>query len=249
MAEKPDLAALFGASPVTTFLGVEPASCDTLDAQVALFGAPGATPYGSVGAYCKNAPAALRRASGALAANVERHDFDIGGAVFPTGLTRPVDLGDLPFDATDFAANRQVIRDTTHSILTAGGVPVMLGGDDSTPIPMLEAFAGRPITILQIDAHIDWREAHMGETLGLSSPMRRASEMAHVAGIVQVGARGLGSAHSDDLADAQSYGAHIITARDLHRDGVMAALDLLPEGVRLWSVWMSTHWTPRLCPV
>ena len=70
----------------------------------------------------------------------------------------------------------------------------------------------------------------MGERLGLSSTMRRASEMAHIERIVQVGARSIGSAHSDDLRDARDWGAHIVPAYDLHRDGVDAALDHIPQG-------------------
>lgn len=58
------------------------------------------------------------------------------------------------------------------------------------PIPMLDAMAdtGNSYTILQIDAHIDWREIHMDERMGLSSTMRRASEMKHIQKIIQVGA-------------------------------------------------------------
>lgn len=93
--------------------------------------------------------------------------------------------------------------------------------------------ADGPLTILQIDAHIDWRTSHMEEPLGLSSTMRRASEMAHVTQIVQVGARSIGSAHSDDVADALEWGAQIIPARDLHRTGVDAALSVIPEGARI----------------
>ena len=71
----------------------------------------------------------------------------------------------------------------------------MFGGDDSTPIPFITGFAGSPpIAILQIDAHIDWRDTIRGERYGYSSTMRRASEQSHVWRIVQAGMRGLGSA-------------------------------------------------------
>jgi agmatinase len=55
---------------------------------------------------------------------------------------------------------------------------------------MLDAMAdtGNSYTILQIDAHIDWREIHMDERMGLLSTMRRASEMKHIQKIIQVGA-------------------------------------------------------------
>ncbi len=234
-SDTPDLGALFGAAGSETFLGLA-ACADVADltAPIALFGAPGATPYASVGAYCAAAPRALRDATAALTANLERHNFDLGGPTFPHPALRPVDLGDLPYDPADFAANRAAIAEMTRSIRTAGAVPVMLGGDDSVPIPMLEALdGGGPLTILQIDAHIDWRESHMDERLGLSSTMRRASEMPHVLQIVQVGARSIGSAHSSDLGDALDWGARVVPARDLHRDGVAEALSSIPEGANI----------------
>lgn len=233
---KPDLGALFGAAPETsTFLGLDAcADLDTLTAPVALIGAPCATPYASVGAYCRNAPEALRRATGALTANVDRHDFDHGGPVFPAPHLRPVDCGDLPFDEADAAGNRRRIAEAVAKVVKRGAVPVLIGGDDSIPIAMLEAIGasakGQKFTILQIDAHIDWRDIHMGERLGLSSTMRRASEMAHVERIIQVGARGIGSAATSDYADALAWGVKFVTAHDLHRQGVGAVLDLIPEG-------------------
>ena len=232
MTGKPDLGALFGADEVETFFGLEACrDLDQLSAPIVLIGAPGATPYASVGAYCRNAPEALRRSAAALAANIDRHNFDLGGPVFPDPNARAVDCGDLPFDEGDNAKNRETIRDATARILSKGAVPVVIGGDDSIPIPMLHGFqGGGPYTILQIDAHIDWRESHMGENLGLSSTMRRASEMAHIERIIQVGARGIGSAHSDDVQTALDWGAEIVTAEAVHREGVAPILSLIPAG-------------------
>tara|TARA_E500000318_G_scaffold26531_2_gene26574 strand:+ start:1517 stop:2482 length:966 start_codon:yes stop_codon:yes gene_type:complete len=236
MTEKPDLGALFGATPASTFLGLE--KCDDLgklDASSAFIGAPGATPYGSVGAYCRNAPDALRKATSSLTANIDRHNFDLGGPVFPANTRRAVDCGDLPFDEADFARNRAVIQDAITKIVGKSAVPILVGGDDSVPIPMLEALSatGQTYSVLQIDAHIDWRKSHMGEEFGLSSTMRRASEMAHIERIVQVGARGIGSAHSDDHADAVAWGAEFFTAHDIHRSGVAPALARIPEGANI----------------
>lgn len=236
MTEKPDLGALFGATPASTFLGLE--KCDDLgklDASSAFIGVPGATPYGSVGAYCRNAPDALRKATSSLTANIDRHNFDLGGPVFPANTRRAVDCGDLPFDEADFARNRAIIQDAITKIVGKSAVPILVGGDDSVPIPMLEALSATGLTysVLQIDAHIDWRKSHMGEEFGLSSTMRRASEMAHIERIVQVGARGIGSAHSDDHADAVAWGAEFFTAHDIHRSGVAPALARIPEGANI----------------
>lgn len=227
-----NLGGMFGARPVATFLGL-PACSDlrALDARIALIGAPCATPYASVGAYCAAAPAALRKASADYAAALGHLNFDLGGPVLPAGV-RAVDAGDLPQDPEDPAGNRLRIYEAVGRVLDRGAVPVLMGGDDSVQIPMLEAYGGRagPVSILQIDAHIDWRDEVQGERLGLSSTMRRASEMGHVGRIVQVGARGIGSARPGDRADAEAAGVSFVTARDLARIGAEAAVAALPAG-------------------
>ncbi|MFZ7093958.1 arginase family protein [Primorskyibacter sp. 2E233] len=236
MTRKPDLAALFGATEATTFLGLE--KCDDLaaiDASSAFIGAPCATPYGSVGAYAQNGPASLRKAIASLTANIDRHNFDLGGPTFPEGCRRAVDCGDLPWSDSDFATNRQTIRDAISTIAGRGTVPILIGGDDSVPIPMLDAMGdtGKSYTVLQIDAHIDWRDSHMGETYGLSSTMRRASEMDHIRKIIQVGARGIGSGHSSDFDDAVAWGAKFFTGPDIHRNGLQPAMDQIDPGAEV----------------
>ncbi|MEO9338469.1 arginase family protein [Mesorhizobium sp. SB112] len=236
MNQKADLGALFGAaSETTTFLGLDACTdLDTLSAPIAIIGVPCGTPYRSVGAYCRNGPDALRQATGSLTANVDRHDFDNGGKVFPEPRLRAVDCGNLPYDEADGAGNRTIICEAVSKVLKRGAVPILLGGDDSIPIPMIEAIGtladGKKYTILQIDAHIDWREIHMDERMGLSSTMRRSSEMPHIERIIQVGARGIGSAATQDYEDAVAWGVDFITAYELHKRGVEAALELIPEG-------------------
>ena len=58
--------------------------------------------------------------------------------------------------------------------------------------------------------------------------MRRASEMAHVERIVQVGLRGVGSARPSDVADARAAGNLLVTARELDERGVPWLLEQLP---------------------
>ena len=65
--------------------------------------------------------------------------------------------------------------------------------------------------------------------MGFSSTMRRASEHDHVWRIVQVGARGLGSAREAEVKDALSWGARLVTARDVHHHGAAQVLEHIPE--------------------
>jgi agmatinase len=234
MNQQPSLGALYGATTeVSTFLSLDAcADIENLMAPIAIIGAPCATPYRSVGAYCRNAPDALRKASAAMAFNIERHDFEAGGQVFPSREARAVDCGNLAFDEAEPERNRAAIRSAIGTIVKRGAVPIVLGGDDSIPIPMLQAIgdnAGeQKFTILQIDAHIDWRDVHMDEREGLSSTMRRASEMPHIERIIQVGARGIGTASTQDYEDARAWGVEFVTAQELHAAGPNVVENLLP---------------------
>ena len=225
------LGSMFGAGDSGTFLGLPSATVDDLvGADVAVIGVPCATPYSSVGPYCKDAPAAIRAASATYSGIRHHHNFDLGGPML-IDRTHAVDLGDLPWDDTAHEANRAAIRHTCETVLAAGAVPVVLGGDDSIPIPVLQAFADRgPITVVQIDAHIDWRDEVQGERWGLSSTMRRASEMSHVGEMIQVGRRGVGSARPADLEAAEARGVRFFGAHDAHRTGVQQVLDCVPAG-------------------
>jgi agmatinase len=230
-----NLGAMFGAGGVDTFMGL-PRSRDLsrLDVRMALIGADGCTPYPSVGFYCAGGPAAIRAAGAAYAANLTHVNFDLGAPVFP-GAVACVDAGDLPQDERDPAGNRGRIFGAVSTILDRAGVPLLIGGDDSLPIPMLEAYGARrrAFNVLQIDAHIDWRDDVGGERLGLSSTMRRASEMGHVERIIQVGSRGIGSAREGDLADALDWGVQFVPAGEVARAGVGRAIDLVPEGAEV----------------
>ena len=198
--------------------------------DAAVFGAPHGTPYPEIdNSIHRGAPDAFRSALAEDAEWLNHWDFDLGGPLLRHGQ-KICDLGNLRTKPSDGAHNRALIERTTRQILEAGAVPIMFGGDDSVPIPFIAAYSDHPaIVILQIDAHIDWRHERRGESLGFSSTMRRASEHDHVWRIVQAGARGIGSAREGELRDALAWGAHIVTARELHHKGVGDVLRHIPE--------------------
>ena len=211
------------------------ADVTAMKVDAALFGAPHGTPYPSIDNRKHAASAAaLRNALAGDSQWLDHWDFDLGGPVFAGRDFRLADLGDLATNSHDGPANRAMIETATRCILKSGAVPIMIGGDDSVPIPFLAGFAGHgPITVVQVDAHIDWRQEREGERFGYSSTMRRASEMSHVERIIQVGIRGLGSARAGEVDDAKSWGARIVPARIIHEAGIDAALDQVPRGANV----------------
>jgi agmatinase len=180
------------------------------------------------------AAGAIRAASQDDAPLVEHWDFDLGGPLFDGGTVSCIDAGDIQTILHDNPGNRGRIEAKTREVLALQAVPILLGGDCSVTIPFLAGFADQgPVWVLQIDAHIDWRDEVHGERYGYSSPMRRASEMPHVAGMVQVGLRSVGSARLADIEAARGYGSRFVTAREIHAEGAEAALRHIPQGARV----------------
>ncbi|XDZ64846.1 arginase family protein [Alphaproteobacteria bacterium LSUCC0684] len=243
MSSSPRMGDLFGGDDARTWLNLpEGRISEEMTADIAILGIGSATPY-PLGSYCKEAPDAIRKAR-TWPGMLDHHDFDLhgtapSGGILPEGVTA-VDCGNLDVtdsaDAAITARNREIIRQHIGMLRRAGAVPFIFGGDDSIPIPVLEAYADEaPLSILQIDAHIDWRDEVDGERMGLSSNMRRASEMDHIGTIVQLAARGIGSARGGDVKDALNYGTRLHPMQQLLEGGGIArAIEDLPEGVPLY---------------
>jgi agmatinase len=149
-----------------------------------------------------------------------------------------------------------IVQGRVTVILEAGRLPVILGGDHSTALAGIRACAEHrgQLGVLQIDAHMDFREAYQGFTNSHASIMFNALQslpaMSHV---VQVGIRDcssterrVGEMHprvrtyfDDDIADRLAEGERW---RDLCREIV----GYLPE--RVYITFDIDGLDPALCP-
>jgi agmatinase len=241
----------------STFLGLPAVGLKGLADErpdVAILGIPFGVPYPAPGlsAGSADAPDAIRARSQRLAHFADHHDFDVDGPMLvasPPHPLRIVDVGDVGGAAEDGAGNATRAESAVRAVLAAGAVPIVLGGDDSVPIPVLRAYAGAaPLIVLQIDAHLDFRDQVGGVREGYSSPMRRAAEMEHVERIVQVGLRGVGSARTSDVADARAAGNLLVTARELRERGVAWLLEGLAPGASVFVAFDLDGLDPSVAP-
>src|SRR4051794_35948423 len=199
-----------------TFLYSEPDFEMRLErADIAFLGIP----YGSGYSFAEQvpdsarAPAAMRAATSGILRRLDSYDFDLGGTLYDGQNVRAVDCGDVRAEVGAPRSHIERAEQAVRRILDAGALPIVLGGDHAIPIPVLRAYAGDSITLIQIDQHIDWREEVAGVRDGLSSPMRRAAVRADGGEkfVIRVGGRR--SPGGDDAAAGHPGPAPLVTPR------------------------------------
>lgn len=132
---------------------------------------------------------------------------------------RVCDLGDMPVtnQTADFETIRQRIRDLPST-------PIVLGGDHSVTIPVLqgqrERFRDQRLGVLWLDAHPDLCDEFTGSKLSHACVMRRGLE----AGIrpEDVCMVGLRSWEDQEIELIENGGLHVYTAADVARGGMPA---------------------------
>ena len=222
-----------------------------LDADVAILGVPHgltydpATPEDASAA----APGTIRQQSRRLVARLRNFDWEFGGDLLAGREVRIADCGDVSGPRDAYPAYQRAVTDAVRAILRRGAVPIVLGGNDAIPIPVLRAYAEEPpFCLVQIDAHLDWRDEVEGIREGYSSPMRRAAEMPWVRGMAQIGMRGTGSARQQEVDAARDHGSVLIRAEEIHEAGVAAALARIPAAARYFITFDADGLDPAIAP-
>ncbi|MSO92372.1 MAG: arginase [Rhodospirillales bacterium] len=142
---------------------------------------------------------------------------------------RIIDCGDVDITYYDFEINRRKIRDSVSAILDRKALPVMIGGDHSVSVPVVEAFSRfEPLDIVHVDAHLDWIDNVAGIRYAAGSPLRRIRELPFVREMVHLGIRDVRS-REGDYNDAIKSGSQIYTREDIRDRGVRKVLESMPR--------------------
>jgi len=147
---------------------------------------------------------------------------------------RLVDCGDVDIVALDLEGNFQRITGAVATLVAQGAMPIILGGDHSITFPAVRGLQhDGPLSLVHIDAHLDYRDDVGGIRLGHGCPIRRIAELPFVQEIVTLGIRGLRT-DEDDLQAARARGNRVVTAAAIRQAGVAAALAQVPPAERIY---------------
>jgi len=175
-------------------------------------------------------PRAIREASMPYSMGYTRQAgfYDVDQRKHLLSGVRIVDCGDLPTLPTLTAETFDMITQFVGMIRGRGAAPVVLGGDHSISYPVVRAFEGTPLHIVQFDTHLDLMDDVMGITLSHANPMKRVSELEHVTGLTHIGIRGL--LNPPEWAEGGESGkSRFFTAEDVYERGPEAIAAQIPK--------------------
>ena len=174
------------------------------------------------------------------------HEDDV---TYLTEDVKIVDIGDADIIHTDTIKSHKNIEKGVRSILKAGALPVVLGGDHSVNIPCVNAFSNSgPIHILQIDAHLDFVDERQGVKYGHGNPMRRAVEKNYVTGLTQVGIRNVSSTSKEGYEDAKAMNSDILSVRQTRKIGPKNLVGRIPKDSNVYVTIDIDAFCPSIAP-
>ncbi|MCK6456180.1 MAG: agmatinase [Phycisphaerae bacterium] len=204
------------------FLGLPPRYSDPRRSRYAVL----PIPYDSTTSFqvgTRNGPRAIISAS----QQVELFDEQLGGEFHRAGIAT------LPPVAPEMAgpeAQHSAVFSAARPVVAAGKFLIGLGGEHSVTSALVRAVRTkhRKLSVLQIDAHADLRDAYEGTKYSHASAMRRVLDAG--ASLVAVGIRNY-SAEEHRFMQVHRY--RPITARDcrVRLDWIEEAVDLLESPV------------------
>ena len=154
-----------------------------------------------------------------------------------------VDGGNVAFPPFDAAAMRAAVQAAVATVLGAGCVPFLVGGDHSIALPALRAVAAHhgPVSIVHIDAHLDTSGPETwGEGFHHGTPFRHVLDegLAAEGQLFQLGIRGTW----DSALDAQpgrERGARVFPIEDVSARGIRDVMDEVRRGIGDRPVYVS----------
>ncbi|MBI4297949.1 MAG: agmatinase [Chloroflexi bacterium] len=171
-------------------------------------------------------PAAVRDASMRFRPLKGWYDLDRERDILPG--VRLADCGDVDIRTVDLAQNFDTIAAAVRLILNARAFPVLVGGDHSITYPAVRAYGGRPLSIVHLDAHLDYTDEWRGVRFSHDNQLRRTSELPGIQHVAVLGARGIID-RPFVLKEARERGVAIVTALEIIEKGARHALSSLPD--------------------
>jgi len=197
------------------------------EADFIIFGVP----YDKTSSFRKGArygPIDIRQASW----NYEAYNMITGNDIKDIKFC---DYGDI--DVKNKTPRQMVkkVKELTTRILDKNKFPILLGGEHSLTSGAIQAYSN-DITVLSLDAHLDYRDKHENEKYNHACVIRRISDFVDAENIFVCGVR---SADKKEFEDAKMNNISIILSSEINKKGISYFLDKLYDRLKSKKIYMT----------
>jgi agmatinase len=227
MAHHPQLDAL--CTGPLTLLGA-PFSRDLAQARAAVLGLPFdcGTHLFRVGA--RQGPSAIREQSRLVRPfNPERSDYN------PMQRLGLIDCGDVRVIPSRILEAFAAIEAAMRVIVSAGVVPITMGGDGSVSLPQMRALHAThgPLAVIHIDSHTDTMRFTAGDEYNAGTQFTHAAleKLVDPSRVYHIGVRG-STYQQGGFAYVREFGYQVITFTELMQRGIASVLEQLHTALR-----------------
>ncbi|MFA6439833.1 MAG: formimidoylglutamase, partial [Bacteriovoracaceae bacterium] len=177
---------------------------------------------GRIGA--KGGPEAIRKEF------YKRTAFVIGKEKSPSSV--PVfDFGDVKAGKT-LEETHEILEDVVHTLVSAGVVPIVLGGGHDIAYPNFLGFSKdkKNVGVINIDTHLDYRKPIPKRNSGTSFRQMLDHHMSplNAMNLVEIGIQSFANS-ADHYSELIERGATVFSLRDVRADGIAKVLELAYE--------------------
>jgi agmatinase len=163
-------------------------------------------------------------------------------SVAPFNVLSCIDHGDIAIVPGYIEPSYAAIETAVGSIMAAGVVPLLIGGDHACTLAHLRAAAAAgPVAVIDFDAHTDAWDSYFGQKYNHGTWMRRAVEegLVDVGHSMEVGLRGSLYGPDDWLLVRSELGLDYLTTEDVLSLGAAATADRIRQRVGDRPTWLT----------
>jgi len=183
------------------------------EADFVIFGVP-YDKTSSFRAGASLAPKEIRNASW----NFETYNLRTGFDIKDVNIH---DYGNLDVKNDTTKEMVQKVKELTSKIVSKNKFPIAIGGEHSTTIGIVKAFPS-DISVISLDAHIDFRKTYENEPYNHACVTRRISDHIDIKNIAVLGIR---SAEKEEFDEAKNLGLFYVDSVNIKEMGIKKAID------------------------
>ena len=145
------------------------------------------------------------------------------------------DYGNIDIKNDNPGVMIEKVREFTSILLEKNKFPIALGGEHSITPGIIQAFP-KDISVLSLDAHIDFRQKYEGEPFNHACVLSRVADQINIKNIAVLGIR---SVEKEEFEDAKNLRLYYVDSFSIRENGINKPIQELKKRFKNKKIYLS----------